>query len=209
MQSLLLAVDRFSALVGKTFAWSIVLLVMVICYEVLVRYAFRAPTTWAYDASVQLYGLLFMMAGAYALSRNGHVRGDFLYRRWRPRIQAGLDLALYLLAFFPAMIAFMVQGWTFFHESYLQNEHSPWSPEGPIIWPFKFLIPLTGALLCVQGLAETARCVICLSTGQWPQRLHDVEELEKLVLERAASEQDKEAAAATVAEAEASRRGNI
>jgi len=185
VQRVLLGIDRLSTLVGQVFAWSIVVLTIVVVYEVTVRYVFRAPTSWGYDVSYMLYGTLFMMAGAYALSRNGHVRGDFLYRNLRPTRQAALDLTLYLLFFFPAIFAFMIAGWHYFENSYWQNERSMFSPTGPIIWPFKFLIPLVGFLLLLQGLVEAVRCVRCLREGAWPSRLSDVEELEQQILREA------------------------
>ena len=191
MQRLLLGIDRLSTLAGQTFAWCILILTGVVVYEVVARYAFRAPTTWGYDVSYMLYGTLFMMAGAYTLSRNGHVRGDFLYRNFPPRRQAWFDLVLYILFFFPAIFAFMVSGWRYFLESYHQNERSMFSPTGPVIWPFKFLIPLVGVLLLLQGLAEVVRCVRCIRDGAWPQRLSDVEELEQQIL-AAAAEKDPE-----------------
>ena len=191
MQRLLLGIDRFSTLVGQTFAWCILVLTGVVVYEVFVRYVFRAPTTWGYDVSYMLYGTLFMMAGAYALSRNNHVRGDFLYRNFPPRRQAWFDLVLYVLFFFPAIFAFMISGWTFFADSFRQNERSMFSPTGPVIWPFKFLIPVVGLLLLLQGLAEVARCWRCIREGEWPKRLSDVEELEQQVL-AAAAERDPE-----------------
>ena len=191
MQRLLLGIDRLSTVVGQTFAWCILLLTGVVVYEVFVRYVFRAPTTWGYDVSYMLYGTLFMMAGAYALSRNGHVRGDFLYRNFPPRRQAWFDLVLYVLFFFPAIFAFMISGWTFFADSMRQNERSMFSPTGPVIWPFKFLIPVVGLLLLLQGLAEVVRCWRCIQTGEWPRRLSDVEELEQQIL-AAAAERDPE-----------------
>ena len=191
MQRLLLGIDRLSTLVGQAFAWCILLLTAVVVYEVFVRYVFRAPTTWGYDVSYMLYGTLFMMAGAYALSRNGHVRGDFLYRNFPPRRQAWFDLVLYVLFFFPAIFAFMISGWSFFADSLRQNERSMFSPTGPVIWPFKFLIPVVGALLLLQGLVEVVRCWRCIREGAWPQRLSDVEELEQRVL-AAAAERDPE-----------------
>lgn len=182
MQSLLLGIDRLSTFIGKTFAWSVLVLTFAVVYEIVARYAFRAPTSWAYDVSYMLYGTLFMMAGAYALSRNGHVRGDFLYRNFQPRTQARFDLVLYVLFFFPAIFAFMISGWSFAHQSFLQNERSMFSPTGPVIWPFKFLIPIVGFLLLLQGLVEVVRCVRCIRTGKWPERLSDVEELEQQIL---------------------------
>ena len=188
MQRVLLAIDRVNTWVGKAFAWSILVLTLVIAYEVFARYVFRAPTGWGFDASYMLYGTLFMMAGAYALSRGAHVRGDFLYRMFSPRTQAALDLALYVLFFVPGMAALIYSGWRFFDLSYVMNERSSFSPDGPIVWPFKALIPVAGALMLLQGLAEIARSAICLSTGRWPQRLADVEELERELIAQAEAE---------------------
>ncbi|MSO71884.1 MAG: TRAP transporter small permease subunit [Alphaproteobacteria bacterium] len=188
MDKILLGVDRVSAAVGKLFAWCIVLLTLAVSYEVFARYLFRSPTSWAFDASYILYGTLFMMAGAYTLSRNGHVRGDFMYRNFSPRKQAAFDLVLYVLFFFPGMLAFAYAGWTYFSFSYSMNEHSSFSPHGPIIWPYKGVIPLVGVLMLAQGLAEVTRCIICLRSGEWPRRLKDVEELEKVVAEKIAAE---------------------
>ena len=185
MNSLLLAVDRLSSFVGKLFAWSIFLLTLAISYEVFARYVMKAPTDWAYDVSYMLYGTLFMMAGAYTLSRNGHVRGDFIYRNWAPRRQARMDLILYVLFYFPGILALIYAGWKYFHLSYRMNEVSSASPNGPIIWPFKAIIPITGVFMLLQGLVEVVRCIQCIKTGEWPQRLHDVEEMEKVILEQA------------------------
>lgn len=177
-QRLLISVDRLSMFVGKTGGWCIVLLTIVIMYDVTARYAFRAPTTWALDASSMLYGTLFMLGGAYALSRNGHVRGDFVYRNFSPRLQGKFDLTLYILFFFPGIFALMVSGYVFFEQSFIQGERSSLSPNGPILWPFKAIIPIAGLMLLLQGLAEVARCVQCIRTNAWPQRLADVEELD-------------------------------
>lgn len=185
MNRFLLFVDGISTWVGKTFAWCILLLTFTTSYEVFARYMFGAPTDWAFDASYMLYGTLFMMAGAYTLSRNGHVRGDFLYRSWRPRAQATSDLILYVLFFFPGMFAFVYSGYGFAKLSYMMNEHSAASPDGPIVWPFKWLIPIVGCLMVLQGIVEVIRCIICIRTGEWPKRLHDVEETEKIMLEEA------------------------
>jgi len=182
VKAVLLGIDRLSTHVGQLFAWTILALTGVVVYEVTARYVFRAPTTWGYDVSYMLYGTLFMMAGAYALSRNGHVRGDFVYRMLSPRRQAGLDLLLYLIFFFPGIFALMIAGWHFFALSYAQNERSMFSPSGPVIWPFKGLIPVVGFLMLLQGIVEAVRCVQVLRHGAWPQRLSDVQELEQLIL---------------------------
>jgi TRAP-type mannitol/chloroaromatic compound transport system permease small subunit len=184
MNRILLAIDAISTWVGKAFAWTIVVLTFAISYEVFARYVLLAPTEWAFDASYMLYGTLFMMAGAYTLSRNAHVRGDFLYRTWSPRRQAGLDLALYLLFFFPGILALIWAGYDFAKMSWMFREHSSNAPNGPPLYHFKTLIPITGVLMLLQGMAETARCVICLRTGAWPKRLSDVEELERQILDQ-------------------------
>lgn len=183
--SFLHRIDRLSTVIGKAFAWMIVALTLAICYEVFARYLFRAPTTWAFDVSYMLYGTLFMCAGGYTLSRGGHVRADFLYRIAPARLQALLDLCLYLLFFFPAMLALVWYGWDFFAQSWHQNERSAFSPVGPYVWPFKFVIPAVGVLMIVQGLAETARCALALSSGRWPPREGDVKEMEEIALEQA------------------------
>lgn len=185
MERVLFSIDQLSTWVGKTFAWCILILTFTTSYEVFARYFFNAPTEWAFDASYILYGTLFMMAGAYTLARNSHVRGDFLYRAWSPRTQAKWDLVLFILFFFPGMIAFVYSGYGFAKMAWLMNERSAASPNGPIIWPFKWLIPITGVLMVLQGIVEVARCIICIRTGEWPKRLHDVEELDKVMLEKA------------------------
>jgi TRAP-type mannitol/chloroaromatic compound transport system permease small subunit len=208
MQSVLLGVDRLNAFIGKLFAWCIVILTLAISYEVFRRYVLHDPTTWAYDVSLMLYGALFMMAGAYTLSRNGHVRGDFIYRKWEPATQAKVDVVLYFLFYFPGILALIYSGWNYFYLSYLLNEHSSFSPEGPVIWPFKALIPITGVMMLLQGVVEVVRCVICIRTGDWPQRLHDVEEMEKLILEEAATKDSPEEVL-NVIERDSTTRGSL
>jgi TRAP-type mannitol/chloroaromatic compound transport system permease small subunit len=183
--ALISLIDRVNTAIGKVAGWAIVVLTLAICYEVFARYVLGAPTEWAFDASYMLYGFLFMLAGPYTLARNAHVRGDFLYREWKPRTQAGLDLVLYVLFFFPGILAFSYLGYSFASMSQMMSERSMNWPSGPPIWPYKALIPFVGVLMALQGAAEMARCVICLRTGAWPPRLHDVEETEKLILERA------------------------
>jgi TRAP-type mannitol/chloroaromatic compound transport system permease small subunit len=186
MTTALNAIDKLSTWVGKLFAWSILLLTLAISYEVFCRYALGKPTDWAFDASYMLYGTLFMLAGPYTLARNGHVRGDFMYRNWSPERQARTDLILYFLFFFPGILALIYSGWEYFKLSYLLNERSAASPNGPIVWPFKAVIPITGVFMLLQGIVEVMRCLQCIKTGEWPQRLHDVEEMEKIILEQAA-----------------------
>jgi len=170
--------DRVSTWTGKAMAWLIVLLMLVVCIEVIKRYALNAPTAWIFDATNMIYGTLFMMAGAYTLSQDGHVRGDFLYGKMQPRTQAKFDLALYVLFFMPGIAALVYAGWDYAHASYAINEHSSITAEGPPIWQFKFVIPIAGLLVMAQGVAEIMRCVACLKTGAWPERLSDAEEID-------------------------------
>ncbi|SPS02023.1 TRAP transporter small permease subunit [Cupriavidus taiwanensis] len=178
MQRLLLRIDWLSTFVGQAAAWLIIGLTLMISYEVFSRYALGAPHAWVFDASNMLYGTLFMLAGAYTLAKRGHVRGDILYGFLSPRMQAGIDLVLYLAFFFPGVIALAWAGIDFFEVSLAQNEHSSIAADGPPIYPFKAVIPVAGALLLLQGVAETIRCVMCLRTGTWPLREGDVEEVD-------------------------------
>lgn len=173
-----LLVYRLSSFAGKAFAWLIVALTLVIAYDVFARYLFRAPTDWAFDTSYILYGAIFMMAGAYTLSRDGHVRGDMVYGFISPRKQALLDLILYFLFFIPGTTALIYAGTDFARMSWVLKEHSSLTSNGPPLYHFKTLIPIAGTLVLLQGLAEISRCIRCLRTGAWPRRPHDVEELD-------------------------------
>lgn len=175
-------VDKLSMWAGHAFAWCILILTFAISYEVFVRYALRAPTGWSYDIGYMMYGALFLMAGAYTLSRNGHVRGDVLYRLWPPRVQAAVDAVLYVTFFMPAAGALIYAGYLHAAQSWRYKEVSVFSPTGVPVYPMKMLIPVAGVFLLLQGLAELGRCWRCLQTGRWPARLHDVEELETAIL---------------------------
>jgi TRAP-type mannitol/chloroaromatic compound transport system permease small subunit len=178
MQKMLLTIDRISSFVGQTFSWLIVVLTLMITWEVFSRYALDNPHPWAFDVMIMLYGSVFMMAGAYTLSKNGHVRGDVLYGFFPPRLQAGLDLALYILFFIPGVFALAWAGYNFAAESWAIAEHSNVTANGPPVYPFKMVLPIAGAFLLVQGVVEIIRCVICLKTGAWPKRIDDVEEVD-------------------------------
>jgi TRAP-type mannitol/chloroaromatic compound transport system permease small subunit len=170
------AVDELSYWSGKLFAWLIVALTFVVSIEVFKRYILNAPTAWIFDLNSMLYGTLFMMCGAYTLAQAGHVRADFVYIYMKPRGQAALDLILYFLFFIPCMIGLIYAG--FAADSWRIGEHSTVTAEGPPVYHFKTVIPIAGALVMLQGLAEIARCVVCLRTGAWPPRLEDVEEID-------------------------------
>ncbi|VWX60421.1 TRAP-type mannitol/chloroaromatic compound transport system permease small subunit [Burkholderiales bacterium 8X] len=177
MQPLLLAVDRFSTFIGKTFAWCAVLLTLLISWEVFSRYALNRPHAWVLDAQIMLYGALFMTAGAYTLSKNGHVRGDVLYGFFRPRTQAIFDLLLYIVFFMPGIVALTWAGWIYAGESLAIREQT-FSADPLPLYPFKYIIPLAGITLLLQGLVEIVRCVLCIRDGAWPLRGEDVEEVD-------------------------------
>ena len=177
-------VDSLSVWMGKCFAWCIVVLTFATCYEVFVRYVINTPTVWAFDMSVQMYGSLFVMAGAYALAQDAHVRGDVLYRLMSPRRQATVDLVLYIVFLLPAVFALTWYGYGFAADSWFYKEVSWSSPARIQIYFFKSLIPVAGVLIFLQGLAESIRCIMCIRDGYWQKRMHDVEETEEMLLQQ-------------------------
>jgi TRAP-type mannitol/chloroaromatic compound transport system permease small subunit len=187
-QRFLRNIDQVSYWSGKFFAWLIVALTLVVCVEVFKRYILNAPTAWIFDFNNMLYGTLFMMCGAYALALSGHVRADFVYIYLRPRSQAALDLILYLLFFVPGILALIYAGYGYAADSWRIGEHSTVTAEGPPVYHFKTVIPIAGALVMLQGLAEIVRCIECLRTGSWPTRLDDVEEIDVVEEQLAHSE---------------------
>jgi TRAP-type mannitol/chloroaromatic compound transport system permease small subunit len=192
-QRFLYAIDGISAWTGKAAAWLIMALMTLVCVEVFKRYIINMPTAWIFDASNMLYGTLFMICGAYTLAQNGHVRGDFLYSSMRPRTQAALDLALYVMFFIPGIAALIYAGYDYAADSWRINEHSNVTADGPPVYHFKAMIPLAGALVMLQGIAEIARCIVCLKTGAWPRRLKDVTEIDVVEEQLALSEYVDEA----------------
>jgi TRAP-type mannitol/chloroaromatic compound transport system permease small subunit len=187
-QRLLYAIDGISTWVGKLAAWLIIALMTVVCIEVFKRYYLNAPTAWIFDGENMLYGTLFMLGGAYTLAQNAHVRGDFLYSSMRPRTQATLDIILYVVFFIPGIAALIYAGYDYAALSWRILEHSNVTAEGPPVYHFKTVIPIAGALVMLQGLAEIMRCVMCLRTGQWPDRLKDVAEIDVIEEQLAHSE---------------------
>jgi TRAP-type mannitol/chloroaromatic compound transport system permease small subunit len=194
MQSLLLGVDRLSTWIGQAFAWLIVLLTLMICGEVFSRYVLNEPHDWALNAQIMMYGTLFMMAGAYTLAKSGHVRGDVLYGFFQPRTQATVDLVLYFVFFLPGIIALTWAGWTYANESLAIREKTFSATPLPL-YPFKFIVPLAGAILLLQGLVEIVRCVLCLRDGEWPSREQDVEEVDVDKLKEMVHVKDEDIAA--------------
>ncbi|QYK40479.1 MAG: TRAP transporter small permease subunit [Paracoccaceae bacterium] len=189
MRRYIVFADTLSAWFGKTFGWLIILMTFGVSYEVLVRYVFNAPTPWSLDVSFIMYGTLFMMGGAYTLSRGGHVRGDFLYRTWQPRTQAMVDLVLYIFFFFPGIIALILAGWKYASRSWGYAEVSINSPAGIPIFQFKSVIVAAGILLFIQGIAQVFRCILCMRENRWMVADEDVEETETILIKQAQSGQ--------------------
>jgi TRAP-type mannitol/chloroaromatic compound transport system permease small subunit len=195
MQKLLLFIDKVSTFVGHTFSWLIVALTLLISWEVFSRYVLDSPNAWAFDGMIMLYGTLFMMSGAYTLSKNGHVRGDVLYGFFEPRTQATLDLILYFLFFIPGVVALTYAGYFYAAESWAINEHSNITADGPPVYPFKTVIPLAGLFLLAQCVVEIVRCIVCIRQGYWPSREEDVEEVDVDKLKEMVHAEDVDAAA--------------
>jgi TRAP-type mannitol/chloroaromatic compound transport system permease small subunit len=194
VQRFLYAVDGISTWVGKASAWLIIGLMTLVCVEVFKRYIMNMPTAWIFDASNMFYGTLFMLAGAYTLAQNAHVRGDFLYGSMQPRMQATLDIILYVAFFIPGIAALIYAGYDYAGDSWRIAEHSNVTAEGPPVYHFKTVIPIAGAMVMLQGFAEIVRCVVCLKTGAWPSRLKDVAEMDVVEEQLAGSEHvDEEA----------------
>jgi TRAP-type mannitol/chloroaromatic compound transport system permease small subunit len=191
MQKTLRFIDTMSTRLGQLAAWAIVALTLLICWEVFSRYVFNNPHAWVMDISNMLYGALFMLAGAYTLAKNGHVRGDVLYSFFDPRTQAWFDLVLYMVFFVPGVFALAYAGIDFFQISLAQNEHSSTSADGPAMYPFKLIIPVAGFMLLFQGFVEIVRCIQCIKTGEWPARAQDVEEVDVDKLKAMVGQGDK------------------
>ena len=187
VQTLLHTADGISTWVGKASAWLIIALMLLVVAEVFKRYALNAPTAWVFDASNMIYGTLFMLGGAYTLAHDGHVRGDFLYGSWKPRNQARMDLVLYILFFLPGIAALTWAGWTYFQDSLAIREQT-FNADPLPVYPFKFMIPLAGAIVLLQGMAEIIRCIVCIRTGEWTPRLKDAQESDVVEQQLANSE---------------------
>ncbi|MGJ8589311.1 MAG: TRAP transporter small permease subunit [Yoonia sp.] len=177
------AIEGLSLWVGRAFGWCILILTLSVSYEVFVRYVLNSPTVWAFDMMIQMYGALFLMCGAYALAQDTHVRADVVYRLFPVKVQASMDFVLYFLFFFPGVIALAWYGYEIASDSWRYKEVSFNSPASIQIYFFKSLIPLSGCLLALQGVAELVRCVMAMRTGIWPERLVDVKETEDLLTE--------------------------
>ena len=194
MQNLLLFIDKVSTWIGQFFSWLILALTLMISWEVFSRYVLDNPHAWAFDVMSMMYGSLFMMAGAYTLSKNGHVRGDVLYGFFPPRLQAWFDLTLYFLFFIPGVFALAYAGYGFAADSWAINEHSNVTANGPPVYPFKTILPIAGAFLLAQGLVEIVRCIVCIKQGEWPKRGDDVDEVDVEKLKEMVNVKDEDIA---------------
>jgi TRAP-type mannitol/chloroaromatic compound transport system permease small subunit len=189
MEKFIRHIDYLSKAIGHSFAWTVLVLTGGTCYEVFRRYVLNDPTAWAFDMSYMLYGALFLMSGAYTLSKDAHVRGDFIYRKWKPRNQAKVDLTLYFLFYMPGVLALVFAGFFYGWDAARIQEVSVNSPIGVPVWPLKLVICAAGITLFLQGLAEMCRCVIAIRDNAWLPREEDVVELEVALQQQYASKQ--------------------
>jgi TRAP-type mannitol/chloroaromatic compound transport system permease small subunit len=181
--------ESLSIWIGRAFGWCILILTLSVTYEVFVRYVLNAPTVWAFDMMVQMYGALFLMAGPYALAQDAHVRGDVLYRLFPVKVQARIDLILYIFFFFPGMLALFYFGYEIASDSWRYKEVSWNSPARIQIYFFKSLIPLAGGLLILQGISESMRCILCIKNDKWMKRHEDVRETEENLISKKIEEE--------------------
>ena len=160
-------IDTLGEWSGRVFAWLIIPLVLALTYEVFARYAFNAPTVWAFDISYMLYGSLFMLGAAYTLLKKGHIRTDIFYEKWTPRRQGWVDAVCYLLLFFPGMIFFFLASWDSALHSFSIREASDASPWHPPVYPFKMVVPVSALLLMIQGVSEFLKSLYAARHGEW------------------------------------------
>ena len=193
MRSFISFADHLSTSIGKAFAWCIVILMGGTVYEVIMAYVFNAPTLWNFDFSMQMYGAILMMSGAYCLATESHVRGDVIYRLFKPRTQGWIDLILYLIFFFPGVLALTFYGYDYAALAWKIKETSWSSPAQIQIYMVKALIPAAGVTLIIQGISEVCRSIICIQTGHWPARMVVAEETEKILMRTSQDEDQKDA----------------
>jgi len=193
MRSFISFADHLSTSIGKAFSWCIVILMGGTVYEVIMAYVFNAPTLWNFDFSMQMYGAILMMSGAYCLATESHVRGDVIYRLFKPRIQGWVDLVLYFIFFFPGVLALTFYGYDYAALAWKIKETSWSSPAQIQIYMVKAMIPAAGATLTIQGVSEVFRSIICIQTGHWPARMVVAEETEKILMRTSQDEDQKDA----------------
>ena len=193
MRNFISFADNLSTTIGKSFSWCIVVLMFGTCYEVIMAYVFNAPTLWNFDLSMQMYGAILMMSGAYCLATESHVRGDVIYRLFKPRTQGWIDLTLYFIFFFPGVLALVFYGYEYALFSWKLKESSWSSPAQIQIYMVKALIPTSGLILTIQGVSEVFRSIICIRTGHWPARMVVAEETEKILMRTSQDEDQKDA----------------
>ena len=193
MRNFITFADHLSTSIGKAFSWCIVILMGGTVYEVIMAYVFNAPTLWNFDFSMQMYGAILMMSGAYCLATESHVRGDVIYRLFKPKTQAWLDLVLYFIFFFPGVLALTFYGYDYAALAWKIKETSWSSPAQIQIYMVKAMIPAAGLTLTIQGISEVFRSVICIQTGHWPARMVVAEETEKILMRSSHEEDQKDA----------------
>ena len=165
MKALVKTIDRISTFFGAIAACTIVVLVVLMLYDVLMRYAFNAPTVWVYDFTYMMYGSVFMLGSAYALHKGAHIRTDFFFEKWSIRTKGIIDSVAYIAFFYPALVVFLLVSWNEGWYAFTINETSEQTPWRPVLWPFKMVVPLAVLLLLIQGISETIKSVYAARLG--------------------------------------------
>jgi TRAP-type mannitol/chloroaromatic compound transport system permease small subunit len=168
MASSIVNIDKFSKWVGNVVCWILMPLIFAMTYEVLARKLFLAPTIWAYDISRFLYGALFMLGAAYALSKGVHIRADFLYRSFKTKNQGKIDFWLYLLFYFPGLLVFLYMTIGFVGESIQRGEKGMDTTWMPYMWPIKSCLLIGIVFLLIQGISELFKSYWAATRGKWP-----------------------------------------
>lgn len=163
-------IDLFSQWVGRIVCFMVIPIFVAMVYEIFVRYVFVAPTMWAYDVSRMLYGAMFMLAAGYALSRGVHIRADFIYRNFTPQTQGRIDLALYVVLFFPSMIVFLLASLDFAQLAWMRGEKGMDTAWMPHVGPIKSALPVGIAFLIIQGVSELLKSWYAATRGRWPNQ---------------------------------------
>jgi TRAP-type mannitol/chloroaromatic compound transport system permease small subunit len=161
------AIDRFTELTGLLFAVIVVPLIVANTFEVISRYIFGAPTEWALDVTTQSYAALFMLGAPYALLKGAHVRTDMLWEKFTDRTKGTIDAAAFAVLFLPTMAVLVYMSYDDFLYALSINERSNTTSWQPIIWPLRAVIPLSCALMFIQGISELMKSFHAARTGRF------------------------------------------
>ena len=159
------AIDWFTDRTGSLVAWLTVPMVAAVTYEVISRYVFSAPTIWSFDVTYMLYGTLFMLGAAFALHKGAHIRTDFFWEQFSIRKKGLIDTISYVVFFFPSLAMLFLISWNEAIYAFEINETSDQTAWRPLLWPFKFVVPIACLLLLIQGVSELLKSIYMVRTG--------------------------------------------